>query len=131
MFDPGEINKEAFDYYSRLGRLRIYVEENLSEPISLSDAAYVVGLEPTYFSRFFHCKTGVCFHTWLHYFRVCSAIDILKHQNHPITDLAFAVVPARIEQVRARREAGGVEEFGRALPEQSAENAEDAPERMG
>ena len=60
--DPTE---DAFSYYVRLGRLRSFVEIHYADPISLELAAEVATMEPRYFSKFFHDKTGVCFKDWL------------------------------------------------------------------
>ena len=52
-------------------------------------------------------------------------------QLEPFSARPGARVVARVEQVRARREAGGVEEFGRLLAQQPAQNVENAAQRMG
>ena len=59
MISPGELDNLAFTYYRRLGRVREYLEEHISEQLSLEEAARVAGLEKKYFSTFFHEKTGV------------------------------------------------------------------------
>ncbi len=90
-FDPGEINRRAFSYYSRLERVKRYVDSDLSAKISLRTAAARAGLEEKYFSAFFHRKTGVCFSEWLTYRRVEKAKRMLEHHNHSITEVALAV----------------------------------------
>jgi len=54
-------NGEVFDYYPRLNRLREYVEQSYSEPISLKKAAGIAALESSYFSFYFHVKVGITF----------------------------------------------------------------------
>lgn len=90
-FDAGRINKEAFSYYSRLGRVHDYVLRNYSDRISLSDAASVAAMQEKYFSSFFHLKTGVCFSEWLSYVRVSHAKRLMRSANRSITDVAFEV----------------------------------------
>ncbi len=91
MFDSSKINEPAFNYYARLERLQRYVDSHYSERISLADAARVVGLEETYFSKFFHQKAGVCFKDWISHQRVSRACALIKSRNHSITMIAFAV----------------------------------------
>lgn len=90
-FDPHCIHSAAFDYYSRLERLKRFVDEHYTEDLPLSAAARVAGLEQTYFSKFFHEKTGVCYHEWLTWVRVSRAIELMRTRNLPITEIAFAV----------------------------------------
>ena len=60
-------------------------------PLSLEIAAEVAGLEKTYFSTFFHQKTGICFRDWLSSVRVMRAMEIMTTEDLPITDVAFTV----------------------------------------
>jgi AraC-like DNA-binding protein len=90
-FDPDKIKTEAFRDNPRLTRVRRYCEENPSARISLVDAARVANLEASYFSSFFHEKTGVCFHSWLNYTRVLRAMHSLADTDHSITDVSRKV----------------------------------------
>lgn len=83
------LNSGAFTYYARLARVRTYVEEHLAEPIPLSAAARVAGMERTYFSSFFHDKTGVCFRDWLSMVRVCRTATLLQRGNLSVRRAAF------------------------------------------
>jgi len=85
------LNERAFDYYPRLDRVRTFVEENLTEPLTLEDAANVAAMERTYFSYFFRQKLGVTFSAWLQYLRVSRALDLIRSRDHSITEVAFAV----------------------------------------
>jgi len=51
--------------YRRLKRLREYVEQSYSEPISLGKAAGIAALESSYFSSYFRAKVGITFTEWL------------------------------------------------------------------
>ena len=84
------INRPAFGYYRRLCRVKSYVEQNYSLPITLGDAASVACLERKYFSAFFRDKTGVCFRDWLAHVRVARAAELMRHNNHTITNVAHA-----------------------------------------
>jgi AraC-like DNA-binding protein len=91
MFDPTEIRESVFSYYARLGRVREYVEQHHHERITLRTAAQVAGLEPSYFSRFFHEKSGVKFSDWLTFIRITEAKRRLTARNVPIARVASAV----------------------------------------
>ncbi len=89
-FSVQYINRPAFGYYRRLRRVKSYVEQNYSLPITLGDAARVACLERKYFSAFFRDKTGVCFRDWLAHVRVTRAAELMRHNNHTITNIAHA-----------------------------------------
>jgi AraC-like DNA-binding protein len=91
MSDREDFERRIFSYYPPLQRVREFVEQNLSEPISLRDAAGAAGLEKKYFSAFFHRKTGVCFRDWLAGRRVDRAIEILTQRDDTITNVAASV----------------------------------------
>ncbi len=84
-------DEAVFVYYARLERLKRYVDQNLSEPITLQTAAEVAGLEQKYFSAFFQRKTGVGFREWLNRLRVRRAGALLEQNNLSITELAQEV----------------------------------------
>ena len=86
-----EPTEDAFSYYVRLGRLRRFVEIHYADPISLALAAEVATMEPRYFSKFFHDKTGVCFKDWLASVRVGRAKEMMASSNYTITQTAFSV----------------------------------------
>jgi AraC-like DNA-binding protein len=91
MSDHEDFERRIFSYYPPLQRVREYVEKNLSEPISLREAASAAGLEEKYFSAFFHRKTGVRFRDWLAGRRVDRAIAILTQHDDTITNVAESV----------------------------------------
>lgn len=91
MPDREDFERRIFSYYPPLQRVREYVEKNLSEPISLREAAGAAGLEEKYFSAFFHRKTGICFRDWLAGRRVDRAIEILTQQDDTITSVGSSV----------------------------------------
>ncbi len=82
---------KAFDYYPRLKRLREYVEQSYSEPISLKKAAGIAGLESSYFSTYFRAKVGITFTRWLRQVRVEKAMELMKAGDFSISEVAEAV----------------------------------------
>ncbi len=86
-----QVNSSAFQYYSRLRRVKKHVDEYYSEEISLEKAAQIAATEKTYFSTFFRKKVGITFTDWLRQLRVAKAIEIMKTRNQSICDIAFEV----------------------------------------
>jgi len=82
---------KAFDYYPRLKRLREYVEQSYSEPISLKKAAGIAGLDSSYFSTYFRAKVGITFTRWLRQVRVEKAMELMKSRDFAITEVAEEV----------------------------------------
>ncbi len=91
MSEFDETNGAAFDYYPRLNRLRDYVEQNYSEPISLRKAASVAALESSYFSSYFRAKVGITFTEWLRQVRIEKAMELMKASDSSITHIAYEV----------------------------------------
>jgi AraC-like DNA-binding protein len=91
MFDPTQIREPAFSYYARLGRVRDYVKQHYHERVALSTAAQVAGLEPSYFSRFFHERSGVKFSDWLMFIRITEAKRRIAAGNTAISHVGSAV----------------------------------------
>jgi AraC-like DNA-binding protein len=88
---PAEIQEAAFKYYGSLEKIKRHVEENYSLSISLDAAARVACMEATYFSAFFHAKTGVRFRDWLQQVRIGRSMDLMATKDHSVTEVAFAV----------------------------------------
>jgi len=84
-------NGEVFAYYPRLNRLRQYVEQSYSEPISLGKAAGIAALESSYFSSYFRAKVGITFTEWLRQVRVEKAMKLMKASDFSITEVAYEV----------------------------------------
>jgi len=84
-------NGEVFDSYPRLNRLREYVEQSYSEPISLEKAASVAALESSYFSTYFRAKVGITFTDWLRRVRIKKAMELMKAKDFSISEVAEEV----------------------------------------
>ncbi len=85
------VNHDAFQYYSRLQRVKEHVDKCFSEEISLEKAASIAATEKTYFSTFFRKKVGITFTDWLRRLRVAKAMEIMRTRNQSICDIAFEV----------------------------------------
>ncbi len=84
-------NGEVFDYYPRLNRLREYVKQSYSEPISLKRAASVAALESSYFSTYFRANVGITFTDWLRQVRIEKAMELMKAKDFSISEVAEEV----------------------------------------
>lgn len=83
--------QHALSYYRRLERVHRFVTEHLDEEIRLAEVARAAGIAPSYFSTFFHRKTGVRFHRWVIALRIARSRELLSERNYSITEIAFAV----------------------------------------
>lgn len=88
---PAAIDPLIFSHSTRLGRLKNFIGEHYSEPLTIEIAAKVVCLEKTYFSKFFRKKTGVCYRDWLTWIRVQQACLLLDASDRTVTEIAHAV----------------------------------------
>ncbi len=91
MLQQNQVNYRAFQYYSRLQRVKEHVDQYYSEEMSLEKAARIAATEKTYFSTFFHKKVGITFTDWLRRLRVGKAVEIMRTRNQSICDIAFEV----------------------------------------
>jgi AraC-like DNA-binding protein len=76
---------------ARLHRLLRYLKEDLSRPVSLAEAARVVGSERTYFSRFFRVVVGCTFSDWSRGLRIEKAKTLLRRRGPTIFSVAGSV----------------------------------------
>lgn len=82
---------QALHYYSHLNKVYEYVNYHYDESIDLAMAAGIAGLERTYFSRYFHDKTGMGFHQWLNSIRIKHAMGKMVVSEQPLIEIAFSV----------------------------------------
>lgn len=82
---------DPFDYYERLGRVRTFVLDHLTEPLSLRAVAQVACVTPAYFSALFRRKVGMSFMTWLRHARVEEAARLLTERDWSIAHVAERV----------------------------------------
>ena len=86
-----KIEKDAFEYYRRIRKVKNHIEDTDFSSASLSEAADMAGLEKKYFSRFFKEKTGICFRDWISRVRVKRSQEMLMERDYTITEACFAV----------------------------------------
>lgn len=86
-----KLNDAAFQYYEPLQRIERFLAGHYRERITLSRAAAIAGFEPTYFSKFFHAKTGMRFRDWMSLQRVRRAQQLIASHDYRITQLALQV----------------------------------------
>jgi transcriptional regulator GlxA family with amidase domain len=81
----------AFTYDPRLARVKAHLDQHISEPLSLGDAARLAGMGRRYFSTFFHQATGMRFRDWSARTRVARAKELLGGANLSVSRVAYAV----------------------------------------
>jgi len=74
----------------RMEKLIEFMNANFSRPIRLAEAAELVSMAETAFSRFFKAKTGVNFVDFLNDIRLGHASRLLIDTKDPITNIAVA-----------------------------------------
>lgn len=92
----------------RIKQAIAYMEQNYESIISIKRMAAVMGMTPSYFSRFFRQSTGQNFHSYLTQIRLCHAQQALAESEATVTEIAlncgFANVKSMIEAFK--RECG-------------------------
>lgn len=76
---------------SMITKVKQYVSQHYAENIPLSQAAKLVCLSPTYFSKLFKSETGQGFMEYLQHARIEKAKKMLKETRIRISDIAQAV----------------------------------------
>ena len=72
----------------RMEKLIDFMNANFDRPVRLAEAAELVGMAETAFSRFFKAKTGVNFVDFLNEIRLGHAVRMLIDTKDPITEIA-------------------------------------------
>ena len=91
ILDAECINRAAFEYYGRLGKVKQYIDLHFAEDVTLKTAADIACLEEKYFSYFFHAKTGLRFVDFVAYVRVEHAKQLLEEHDTSISEIAADV----------------------------------------
>src|SRR5690348_17261654 len=79
----------AFEYYSRLGPLLVHLSDNLDRRVELAEAARIVHMERTAFSKFFRRATGITYREFLRSIRISKAAGLLLSCDESITEVAL------------------------------------------
>ncbi len=83
--------QKQLERYLRIQKVFDYVKNNYSEPISLSEAASLVGYDPNAFCRIFKEITNSSFHQYLNFYRINLAMRLLVDQNMSIGEIGQQV----------------------------------------
>jgi AraC family transcriptional activator of pobA len=75
----------------QFGRVYEYLWENYSEPITVAQAASMVGMSEFRFMKFFKKATGMTFVTYLTHLRLTCARRLLEQTDRSIADIAATV----------------------------------------
>ncbi len=81
----------AFQYHSRLGPLLIHLSNNIDSRLDLAEAARIVHMERTAFSKFFRRATGITYREFLRIIRISKAAGLLLSCDASITEVALSV----------------------------------------
>ncbi|WP_127584680.1 AraC family transcriptional regulator [Paenibacillus koleovorans] len=66
-----------------------YIHSNFNKSIKLEDMSTRYGISNSYFCNLFKKLTGVNFLDYLHALRIRSAVSLLKHTEHSVTDISL------------------------------------------
>lgn len=75
----------------KVNRVTNYVLERYRERIDLGDVAALLGMNETYFSRFFRKSTGYTFSEFLTRIRIARACELLANSEQQITGICYEV----------------------------------------
>jgi AraC family transcriptional regulator len=86
---PGEPGEELADH--RVRQVIDYMQQNLSDDVSLDTLAGVAGLSPNYFLGAFRQATGRTPHRYVTELRIARACELLRDPRRPISEVSLAV----------------------------------------
>ena len=84
-------NVIAFHDYSRQKRVQEHTNEYYPEDASPENAAQIASMESKYFSSLFRKKVGITFSDWLRQLRIAKAMELLKHPDQSMNEIAAKV----------------------------------------
>lgn len=77
--------------YGTIPEVRRYINNHLTEQLSLNLLAGIYGFSPVYLGRLFKKETSMSFNDYLRKCRVDKACDLLKNTDDTISDIAIHV----------------------------------------
>jgi AraC-like DNA-binding protein len=96
-------------HWARLRNVFDYAAVHLDEPLRLTQAAAIAGLEHTYFSKLFHKVTGTTFVDWNRVRRIEQAKTLLSESDLNVVSIGLAVGYSDVTTFcRAFRKAAGL-----------------------
>ena len=90
-FPSIERSSPALDANEILRSVRDHVADNFDRKVPLGEAAEVAGLERTYFSHYFHKKTGVTYVRWINALRISKSARLLRDPTKSVSEVATEV----------------------------------------
>lgn len=79
------------DVQDRVDTVLRYVTENLTDDVTMGDAARLVGMNPSTFSRFFQRAAGRGFAAMVRRLRIVHACRLLADTSMPVVEVCYAV----------------------------------------
>ena len=73
----------------RISKVCRYIEDNISQKITLSDAAKLVNMSDSAFSHFFKRQTSISFITYINNLRVAKACDLLSSTTRSASEICY------------------------------------------
>ncbi len=73
----------------RISKVCNYIKENISQKITLSDAASLVNMSESSFSHFFKKQTSISFITYVNNLRVAKACDLLANTSLSASEICY------------------------------------------
>ncbi|WP_339722201.1 AraC family transcriptional regulator [Marinomonas primoryensis] len=88
------VNSSFFMGDRNAGKINVvvnYIFENYNKVITRDELAELIGLEATYFSRYFQKSTGQTISGFVNAMRISKACDLILRSDMKITDICFSV----------------------------------------
>lgn len=80
---------EGYKSTKRIKKCISYMEQNFENNLSVEEMGRVMGMTPSYFSRFFKHSTGRTFHEYLTSIRLCRSQEMLEDNEKTVTEIAY------------------------------------------
>ncbi|MFI3238668.1 MAG: AraC family transcriptional regulator [Lachnospiraceae bacterium] len=80
----------VLENYEWLMKLLIYLGEHMQDELSLDMISEEIGISKYHLSRTFKARTGYSIPTYINTVRVTQAMELLKHSDQTITEIAFS-----------------------------------------
>lgn len=91
-------HNEKYNTYSlNIKNALLFIDINKDKPISLSEVADFISLNPDYLSRLFKKEVGINFKDYIQKIKVDLAINYLKNTNLKISEIAFKLDYCNVE----------------------------------
>lgn len=86
-----QLNVIAFHDYSRQKRIVEHTDDSYPEKTSPQNAERIADMERRYFCALFRRKVGITFADWLRRLRIAKAMELLKHPDQSMNEIAANV----------------------------------------